>query len=334
MSVLILRKSAPVPLSALAEAANQLGPGQSIKFADLPESLMEFGTENADFIRYGSSGVWDPIRKQARYIGRRNSTGFPYHGLVYYEATHTFANDWPLWSSDAVSAGHGYDHNAINPANGHQYFREYDSQNVYEEDGAGNWTTLAALGTAEVAGALAHIPIGLVYSDRKRIRVLEGEAWRQIASFGDIAGAYHAVSQYNPIAQLLLFGAGNADKALRSMDLNETIADIPTPAIELGSSEDHGVFTHDPNSDEYFGWQKASTSWQAWGPGDANWRNLTQADGDGSVPDDGTPNLSTASTGRNCIAIPIPAHDGMEHGVNMFIQSLGGAGHAWLYRHS
>lgn len=335
---MLFRRRTAVSLSALATAANQLGPGQSIKFADLPEALLEFGAENADFIKYGSSGVWDPVRKQARFIGRRQSNGFAYHGLVYTESSDEWANDFPLWSTDTVPSGHGYDHNAINPANGHHFFRVYNSNEVYEEDGAGNWAQLPALLAGwQIAGGLTYVlGVGLLYNDRNTLQLLTdgAGAWVEIEDLGIDVQAYHTVSQYNPIAELMVFGAGNADKALKSMDLDQVLADIPTPAIELGSSEDQGVFTHDPNSDEFFGWQKATSSWQAWGPGDLSWRNLTQSSGNGSSPQNGPPNLDTSATGRPCIAIPIPAHDGMDHGVTMWIQSLGGAGHTWLYRHS
>lgn len=322
--------------TALATAANSLQAGQSIKFADLPSSLLQFSGENADFIKYGSSAVWDPIRKQVRFVGRRQSIDFPYHGLVYTESTDTWANNWPLWSSATVTSGHGYDHNAVNPANGHHFFRLYNSDEVYEEDGAGNWTLLPALAPHwSVAGGLSYVPsLGLIYNDRKTIQLLENGAWNELEYSGDLANAYHAVSQYNPNCQLLIYGAGNLDKAFKSLNLSRAIADIPTPSIELGSADGQGVLAHDPNGNDFIGWQKLTKSWQKWKPGDLAWSNLTQSVGTGASPQSGTPNLDDSASGQPCIAASIPAHDQMTKGVVMYIQSQGGAGQSWLYRHS
>jgi hypothetical protein len=325
MSILILRRTAvEQPITALATAAASLGAGQSLKFATIAEAIIE--PDGADFLKYGSSGVWDPVRKQARWIGRRESNDFRYRGLAYDEADDEFSN-FALWTTDTYTNGHGYDHNAINPANGHHYFRVYGSGEVYEEDGAGNWSTLAALPGASIAGGLSYTPLGLIYNDRNTLKVLEGGSWREIADFNEDANVYHAVSQYNPISELLVFGAGNLDKAMRSMGLDETIASIPTPTIELGSGEDQGVFTADPGGPGFIGWQKATDSWEYWEPDDIAWSALTQSSGDGSSPQNGTPNLDTSAGGRPTIAIPISTHN-----VVMYIQSNGSGADVWLYK--
>lgn len=322
--------------SALATACASLDPGECVKFADLASSVLAFSGETSDLTKYASSGCYDPLRRQVRFIGRRESADFPYHGISYDEATETWANDdWDLWSTDTVSSGHGYDHNAVDPATGDHYFKLYNSGDVWKWDGS--WTQLASVGSVAIAGSLEWIPrIGLLYSDRRWIKLLGiGQSdWSTIEDNGaGVSNPYHAVSQYNPNSGVIILGAGNTDTAMRKIVVTgKTLgspASIATPPFNIGSGEDHSVFVHDPEGDNFIAWNKKTNDWAEYAVAGDEWNTLTQSAGNGATPQTGLPNISDAAGGHPTFAVPISRYRRI-----MIVQSTGSGGTAWLYRHT
>ena len=103
--------------SALSDAASSLQPGESVKVnTHLPDSVLT--TSGANFIMWASSGVWDPTRREVRFVGKRYSL-YPHRFLVYSENGNTWSSDRSLPGGLTCNCnGHGYDHNAIDPTTG------------------------------------------------------------------------------------------------------------------------------------------------------------------------------------------------------------------------
>lgn len=320
--------------TALGVAAASLAPGQSVRFGSISEAILE--PDGADFIKYGSSGVWDPWRREVRWIGRRESINFRYRGLRFGELANSWSNDWALWSSDTVPNGHGYDHNTIDPATGDHYFKIYNSGDIWKWTAATEqWSAMPSVGSVEIAGSLEWVVTpgftGLTYNDRRRFKALVGGTWIERENYGSVSNAYHTASAFNPIAQAIIFGGGNVDNHMRMMNSAGEFSAIPnideTDTINPGSSEEHGVLTASASTADFIVWKKNSQSWRCWRPGDSAWTALTQSTGDGSTPQTGMPNLDDSASGRPCIGIPISTY-----GVTMYVQSPGSGGEVWLSR--
>ena len=334
MRYVIARRStaAPDPTTALGISAATLSPGQCRLFGTISQAVIQCGGENAPMTKYGSSGVWDPIRGEVGFIGKRDSSGFPYHWLMYTASTNAWASltraVFPGGSSN--QNGHGYDHNACDPATGTRYHRPYDDSTVWYWDGS--WASLTALPapTPTIAGFLTWFPgIGLIYGDRRTIRrhpgaSNPGASWVTIEDLGgSILSPYHGVGEYNPNTNTMVWGAGNTDNTLRMMNASQVISSVPTPPFNCGSSELQGLLCAFGNG--WAIWEKATSNWAYWEPGDLSWTPLTQSTGSGTSPQNGMPNLATDSAGRHSICIPIEDHD-----IAMFVQARGTNADVWI----
>lgn len=313
--------------------------GQCIKYADIPESTFESGVENADIMKYASHGVYDLRRQRVIFTGRRESADYPYHALTFEEGTDTFAiDDFELWTTDTYTSGHGYAHNAMDPLTGDYYYRVYGSDEVWKYDGS-TWDQLPSLGTVgvnlEVAGALLYVPgHGLIYYDRRRMKLLAGGAgsWAQIHDFGAQANAYQAIAQYNPISKLIVLGGGNTDDLMFKIDVKDpslTLVPIATPDWNWGTSESQSVVIPDAGGPNFLSWNKKTANWVEYDVSADEYNTLTQSSGGGSSPQAGTPNIDDSAGGHPTIGVPL-----WRYRTNMYIQSTGGGGTAWLYKHS
>lgn len=312
--------------TALSDAAATLSSNQSLLFGTIPSGVIS--SDGAPNTKYGSSAVYDPIRKQIKYLGKRDSVCCQYRLMVYDEADDSWALDSNLPpGASANQNGHGYDHNALDPATGDHYWKPFNSTDVYKWS-AGTWSSLPQMATEFDAAALSWFPgLGLIYADCTLIRVYESgpNAWRNIAT-GLAASQNHTVAEYNPTANVLIFGGGNCDDtAFRKMTSAEVITSIATAPFELGSSENHGVLVSVPNEDTYLGWKKDSANWSLYDISANNWTTVTQSTGSGASPQTGPPNISDFF---HCVGTPIYEYD-----VIAYVCSDSGAGEFWIYKH-
>lgn len=310
--------------TALAQAAATLSANQSLLFGTVPSGII--ASDGAPNTAYGSSGVYDPIGKQVKYLGKRNSI-FQYRLLVYDEAINAWSLDSNLPpGTGSAQNGHGYDHNALDPSTGDHYFRPYNDTNVYKWT-SGTWSSLPVLANEDDAASLAWFPgVGLIYADCRLIRKFAGGSWTDIAT-GLAASQNHTIAEYNATANVLIFGAGNCNETtLRKMTSGEVITTIASAPFEVGSSELQGLLASVPNEDTYLGWKKTSTSWSLYDVSADNWSPVTQSTGNGATPQTGTPNIDGFF---HCIGIPIDDYD-----VIMYVCGSGtGAGEVWIYKH-
>lgn len=315
--------------SPLSDAASRLQPGESVRVnTHLPGSVLT--PEDANFIMWASSGVWDPVRHEVRFVGKRYST-FPNHFLVYAENSDSWSNNRALPGALTGNGfGHGYDHNTVDPATGTHYFREYNSRTIHVWNGS--WSTAPQLPqmSMDVAASISWVPgLGLIYVDQNQFVYLDGGSWKSLGAAPD--SNYHAVSEYNPTSQTLIYGGGNGVTAMWKLDVNRRISRIKDPPFGQGASSSQTVLVSDPSSDQFISWQKNSTTWAGYDVGSDTWSTLQKSSGDGSTPQRGVPNLSDNETFGAVIGIPISTY-----GVIMYIQFLGNSTDAgvWVYKHS
>ena len=318
--------------SNLSETASAIEPGESIRMTTpVSGSVLSPPEDGSNFLQWGSSGVWDSIRKEVRFVGKRDGSNAPYRFLTYHADTDIWGIDRSSPASTG-SYGHGYDHNTVGPATGEHYFRLYNSRTIKRWNG--EWSSLPAMPESNsVAATVSWVTgIGLVYSDEGVIQYFDGNSWEIIESSPPNFG-YHVASEYNEFAGILVIGGGNSmprgisrmgsDKALRRG------ADAP---FDIGSSKRGSVLVSDPTSQSLIAWSKEENSWAEYDIAGDRWNVLERSSGDGSAPQIGLPNLSGSEYGRSTIGVSIDSL-----GVVMFIQYLGSgttpAG-VWLYRHS
>ena len=317
--------------SALSDAAGRLQPGESMVLpTTIPSTLLT--AEGNSIIMWGSSAVWDPVHHQMRYIGKRDSNSFPFHGIYYDEGTNSWGEFTLHPELAAPTYGHGYDLNTVDPATGDHYMRSYGENKVYRRSGA-TWSVIPFPQGMINLGGLSWVPrLGLVWADSANFKYYDGARWNDIN--GNVAGGvaeYHTVSEYNPITNVLLMGAGNGGNALWKYDVAANrVSQIATPPFNVGAADGQGILVSDDSSAAFIGWQKGSANWAAYSVSENRWVALGQSSGDGSAPQRGTPNLHT---GNNfVVATPISTY-----GVIMFLQirSSSSAGDkAWIYKHS
>lgn len=313
--------------SILAQTAASLAPGQSRKVpTSLTGSTLVYGSENADFIMWGSSGYYDPTRKEVGFIGKRDGPN-QYHWLVYDEMANTWSNTRPVWDTKAYY-GHGYDHNTIDPATGTVYFRVYGENKVRVWNGS--WSETPAWSqNSSIVGGLSWFPgVGLMYNDSSLLLRYSGGAWSSISGI-PARDSYHDFSEYNPTANALIFGSGNYGNDVYKITAALSVSQVASAPFNVGSSQ--SVVVSDPNSATLIAWLKETTNWAKYDIAANAWSTLTPCVGDGSAPASGVPNLQTGSS-RPAIGIAIP-----QYGVIMFIQYRGAGStpaDVWLYRHS
>ncbi|MFO1270288.1 MAG: hypothetical protein U1F50_01160 [Rubrivivax sp.] len=326
------RVGTPHPLSVtsgatyLARQAALLAPGQCIRLdTGLTNDMVTL--DGSDFLQWGISMYRDPVRREIGYIGKRDGPNV-FHWAVYSEASNTWSNSRPLWSTDIVS-GHGYDHNTCDPATGDVYHVPFGSNVVRRWNGT--WSTLPGWSQNTTAtGGLTWFPgLGLFYNDGFGLLHWNGSTWTTRFALGN--GSYHDFSEYNDSADVLIFGGGNGSgyyKMTRGLAVTPIAA---PPGFAIGANPNsQGIAVSDPNSATLIARSSPTDVWAAYNINAGSWSVLAQSPGSGP-PRGRPPRAPDTNNAPLCCAIE-------DMGVMMFVQHRGGAGstpaEVWLYRHS
>lgn len=312
--------------SQLAVDAATLSVGQCrLLQTTLPGSVLV--PETSPIIRTASSAVWDPVRREVRFIGKMQQSN-PYHFLVYDEPTNVWSLDkYPLPS--LAQSGHAYDHNAVDLTTGDHYFRPYNSLTIQKWNGS-SWSALPTIdigGTnTQVACTISGMPEGLFFFDANRVVYYNGTSW---VSFGDDPNlAYHTLSEYNAPSDTLIYGGGNDENRMWKLPPNRVITQIANAPTTLNILGDRVRLCSDPASGGFLLQKGLTNSWWYYSVSADTWTSVSQSTGDGSSPQSGAPNLGGE---EHVIATPID-----EYGVSMWIQYTSPTTDAnvWLYRHA
>lgn len=321
--------------STLAQYANQLGPGQSIRLP-ITITAAQAMDGTAPIWKWGSSGVWDPTTREVMYVGKRQDTDHAYKFWTYHEDTNAcdlLRNPW----STATQNGHGYDHNTIDPETGNFYHRPFNDGIIQVRSRAGVWSTPLPNVSMQIAIGVSWWPgLGLVLNDGGSVKYLpiNTSSWVTVTTFPDASDGYHAASEYNPNSDVLLLVPGNqAPQNMRKMSRSLVVSSVPDAPFSLGSSESQGVLVADPVGRGFIGCRKGTSTWTHFNPDNNQWTTLTQSTGSGASAQNGTPNLTTGGNDVGLARIGIPIST---YGVMMFLEYVGGGEVAriWLYRHT
>jgi len=311
--------------TALASLAAQMAPGTWAELATINTTPTFAATTGGVITVYTDDMVWDPVSRQAFFIGAAHIPPEGPQFVSYTESTNTWQRlPRPTWLSSQVFF-HGYDHTAIDAADGIVYHRSPDAKRVYRYTVASQaWSQTPDLPFGDPTGigeALEYFPElgglvwvnpsggfpGNVYLYRESTN-----QWTRLAS-GLAAGTSWQQAEYNPKHKVMVFTIGGKFYKLSSSGQVTPLAD---PAVLLYSGSGYnGILTVDPvsgtylvltpDSREFYTYDVLTDTWQA-------------------QPSPTKPNL--ANTG--VIATPLSSY-----GVTFFVSSRS-VSRAYLYKHS
>src|SRR5690606_25542080 len=110
-----------------------------------------------------------------------------------------------------------------------------NSATIHKWDG--EWSTIPRMpryGTR--AGSITWFPgLGLVYTDQTVVQYFDGSKWRRVDS-ERVERGLHAAAEYNPVANVLIFGGGNDATTMRKLDASRRVTEIASPPFNIGAS--------------------------------------------------------------------------------------------------
>ncbi len=284
-----------------AQAA-RLAPGESalVTTLSLASSIIHSSDGSASFLTWGSSACYDPVYKEARFIGKIAGIGANYHWLVYNAITNTSTNTRALHADLEVNqTGHGYDSNTCDPATGYHYVRNHLGNAMYIWNGS-TWAKTSDPDSDSGLGPIMFSTSNnLVYwCDAQGFRTWNGSTWSSAIN-GDNCGwttngsQYHIGGEYNATANGLLVGGGTGGNNVWRWDISTgTLSAAETPDFNIGSANTDGLIISVPGIDRFIGLAKSTTNWRMYDWSADDWTNVSESSGNGSAPQTGMPNLS------------------------------------------
>jgi hypothetical protein len=245
----------PVPVgTSLGELAASLSPGSwgelEVDGAALGAYLESGGTSGKSIFEYADKAVWDPIAYQLRFVGSPHYEA--YKVLIYDDASGAFGEGpmLPGIPFDTVLVGHGYQHNALDPATGDSFYRPYNSADVYRYH-AGAWTALPPIpgDSRQCCGGLEWFPErdGLLFVDGDwGVFFHDGEGWSKLADTSvdeqpeltdRPMGDYSNVALYSPTAHAVIFGGGGGSHLLYLYGADGQIRPLAPAPIPIAVNE-------------------------------------------------------------------------------------------------
>jgi hypothetical protein len=205
----------PSALSTLA-ASMQPKAWAQLTTTGLSTALGGYSGCSTSPLEYADNAVWDPVHKKFYFLGAPHYC-WPWKFLIYDEA----ANQWSTGTLPASGMnaggsqiGHGYDHNAVDPATGDVFHKPYNSSAIYRYSN-GSWSTYTTFPYSySITGGLSWFPEmgGLVYiqnaSPQATFFNASTRQWSQLAA-NLVLGSYQEMSAYDPVHHVILFGGGS-----------------------------------------------------------------------------------------------------------------------------
>jgi hypothetical protein len=284
LPLLILLAAAAARATVLGDLAASLKEGQwaELKTNGYTDALITTGTDN--ILNYSSSAVWDPIKKEIRFVGQGHQEAEKM--IVYSDADNTWRN---APSPGGGGIGHGYDHNALDPKTGIEFYRKFASTQVLAYNGS--WSADPALpgndNDVACCGSLTFFPDmnALTFWGGGALYVMKNGKWSQAAS-GLPMGEYHNVSEYSPAYGMVYGGGGNDDNHLYGLSASGKVLEIASAPLGLGIYS--ALMVADPVSGELVVFGKDRSLWSYY-PGLSTWAKL------------GAPNVKLFDDGDNPI---------------------------------
>lgn len=289
---------------------------------ELLVSCKESGGDCADnILNYADKALWNANTREIHFIGKGHMRAARH--IVYSEATNRWSVEpLPSWAGGAYGIGHGYEHSAIDPANGNIYLRQFNSTAVYRWSRSTKaWTQLPAGPNTAVVAAIEYFPEmgGLVYVGGGEVHFYSESQgrWSLLAS-GLAMGPYSHVVSYNPVHKVIIAGGGDGSNQLYRVNASGTVTPIASAPVVVGIQS--SVFTVDPASAKYLLFGSGGGVFEYDVPGN-RWTTLPSS------------NVQMFAPSGNRIlyrsAVPISTH-----GVVAFLTTDVGPSNVFLYRHA
>jgi len=338
--------------SLLQQAAESLAAGESIEIGTngLWAAIFTDPCGTTSTNSYGQSGVWDVVRNEGRFVGKGPTGACGFYFTVYDAASNEWSNDRALPTALSNNQnGHMYDHNAVNPANGDQYFRAWGGIYTIHEwtSSTQTWSTPATIPSpvqsATPAETLTFFPdLGLVFVDSRGCKYWDLDStWEDCTGdMIDDTDVFHVFSEWQPNANVMIFGGGEIygvgpQYDLFSLDSSGVATSITDAPHNVGNgASSGGLVTADPSSTLFITHDKNTSTWYQYAPEGDDWSALSESSGSCTSPCTGLPQIRDHEVGGDWgaeMAISIP-----EYGVIMYIGSGTDAQNdvVWLYKHT
>lgn len=196
-------------------------------------SLIALSLESS-IMYWTNSGVWDPIKKQVRWMGGPGSccANPPVYKMITYDVA---TDNWSIAATPYTGTGHGYDGNTLNPATGLHYFGQKDEPQVRVWNGASFSLLPAAPVSAMTTPSLTWFPEinsgsgGLLFmGDEGKLASYNGTTWTAIT--GVQVTGYDNFSEYNPVKKVVWLGSGSGSYRLSA---NMTLTKLAAAPFSL-----------------------------------------------------------------------------------------------------
>lgn len=223
----------PTSLGRLA-ASMQSGQWADFTAKNFNLALVDAGGGHS-ILEFASRGHWDPVHKKIQFWGKGHLSG---QALITYDDV---TNTWGRDDAQATPSnwGHGYQHMALNPANGDLYLRLFNSGTIRKKPYDQPWETVAPFDNSvnnQVAGALEWVAQlnggagGLAFADTGGVRFSNPAVTSWGWQISGASGPYHQ----NGVAinGAFYFGGGGGTTAFWRLDGAGTVsraADAPVP---------------------------------------------------------------------------------------------------------
>jgi hypothetical protein len=223
---------------------------------------------------------------------------------------------------------HGYDHNAVNPANGDFFHAPFGRNSVVHKYAAGTsqWSVLPQYPSSSCSGGLEYVPElnGLLYAEAGKLMYLpDGAAqWQTLAS-GLTMGGCHGFLEHNPVHQVTLFGGGESGAVggypnIYKMDMDKNVTTMKNAPVGLGPNQ--AIQTVDPVSGDYLVFTM-SGRFYVYDILTDSWSQKSNS----NVPIF----VSREKQVHGVVATPVSTY-----GVTLFVRCDRGDCSVWLYKHS
>ncbi|HEY6571883.1 MAG TPA: hypothetical protein VI198_01090 [Candidatus Eisenbacteria bacterium] len=318
--------------SVMSAAAAALQPGKSVAISTGLTGLdLQPDNSAGSILDWADSGIWDPVRRQFRFIGKEAGGTSHFRNIVYDETS----NSWSYGPVPvAVGFGHGYDHNTGDPVTGTHYYRGYDSQTIYKFNGT-SWTTMPALPSPVVIVAgIAKSPRGLLYSDPRWDVYYDDATGTRTVVDVNVAyptwpkiGDYHSIAEYDKVHDVFLVGGGNNSLAMfrvaivNGSPVRTRMNNAPWE-YGVGEYDQHTTIVSDPVTGEFIIYKKQTGIFYGYNIMTDTWRQIGRS-GDGNMPP-----LPTG-TGTSSVAAAISTYN-----VIMWLGHTGSTAQVYLYKHA
>jgi hypothetical protein len=252
------------PVTKMGQLAASMKPGDwaELVTAGIVEAHRATGASGAIF-GYSEDGAWDPASLTWLYVGSDHEFRRGARRFVTYSA---LTNAWRVMpSAEWIDAGmgHGYDHNAINPAKGIFYHFPYGSGRrvVHAYDIAkGEWSDLPPLNPPEyltVAAGVEYFPEmgGLFVANCQggSAYLFKDETRQWVTLAKDLPKtSYHAFAEYSPMHKVMIFGGGGGGDPARLLlkcDADGKITRLKDAPFPLGVR--NTIIVADPVSGDF-----------------------------------------------------------------------------------